>query len=214
MTKLTFFRTALLAMSLCYLLSTPLTFSPALAKEAFSPEQQQRIAEVQTYLNGISTLTASLVQRNPDQTVTSGKIAISRTGKKAYGKLRLEYQPPAKDLVIVDGEELIHYDLSSGDVNRYGIGSTPAAFLLKKRISFTDDFYVKEAKVTSSEVRLTLVNRGDEEGMSLSLVFALKPFLALQEWTVFDGQGNTTHVTLSDLKIGIDLDENKLFRAA
>lgn len=206
-----FFRSVLLAVSFCNLINTPLGVRPILAAVDLTTEQKNKIAEIQGYLNGLSTFKATLVQQNPDQTEVAGTVYMSRTGSGAYGKLRLEYQAPSKDLIIVDGRELIHHDLASKEVNRYGIDSTPAGFLLKKRINFSDDLHVKEAQFTDDAVRLTLVNRGDSEGMSLTLVFVTKPILILKEWTVFDGQGNTTAVKLSDVTIGMPLDQ-KLFQ--
>lgn len=191
------------------IISTLCVISTVLAGEKVSP---QSVQEIQDYLNGLSTFKANLVQRNQDNKIFSGKIYMSRLGKEAYGRLRLEYQPPARDLIVVDGKELIHTDLANNEVNRYGVESTPAAFLLKRRIDFKGDLRVKSAFKDGTLIRLALVNHGDDEGMCLTLVFETKPFLMLKEWSVFDGQGNTTHVVLANVEIGTTLSDD-LFKA-
>lgn len=172
----------------------------------------EKIQELQNYLNGLSTFKANLIQRAQDNKIFQGRIFMSRLGKYDYGRLRLEYDPPARDLVVVDGRELIHKDLANNEVNRYGVDSTPAAFLLKKRIDFKGDLRVKSAKKEGTLIHLALVNPGDDEGMSLTLTFETKPFIVLKEWSVFDGQGNTTDVKLSNVEIGTELND-KLFKA-
>jgi len=174
-----------------------------------SRENQAQIKKVQDYLNGIRTLRANFSQSNPNGTTASGKMYLKRLGKESFGKLRLDYAPPALIRIIANGEILRHEDGDTKEINEYSIDSTPASFLLRHKIDFFDDLEVKKIEAKGTKIYLTVSRPGDE-GVMLTLVFVTSPLLRLQEWTVIDGQANETHVVLTQVEIGIPLDE-KLF---
>jgi len=168
--------------------------------------QQEFETRAQTYLNGIKTLRSGYSQTNPDGSRVAGKFYLARSSS-GYGKMRLE---DPNQLIICNGNDLVHTDLKTKETNSYPISSTPAAFLLESTISF-DDYKVTNFSTNGDKVSLTLVRRGDEESYSLALVFKTKPFLVISEWVVVDGQGNRTFVKLTGVEIGIAIDPN-LFR--
>jgi outer membrane lipoprotein-sorting protein len=161
-------------------------------------------------LNSIQTLQARFVQDNPNGETTTGKMFLERRGTTSFGKLRLEYAPPAQIRIIADGEILRYEDRERGEVNDYSIDSTPASFLLRRQINFSKgDLTAQKLATKDGNVYLDLVRSGDESTI-LTLVFVTSPFLRLQGWIVLDGQGNKTRVALRDVEIGMPLD-NKLF---
>jgi len=174
-----------------------------------APSQQEQIRKIQTYLNGIRTLRANFSQDNPNGSKASGKMYLKRLGKESFGKLRLEYAPPTLIKIIADGEILRHEDGDAKEVNEYSIDSTPASFLLRHKIDFFNDLEVKKMETKVDKIYLAVSRPGDE-GVTLTLVFVTSPMLRLQEWTVIDGQANETHVTLTQVEIGVPLDD-KLF---
>ena len=174
-----------------------------------SQENQAQIKKVQDYLNGIRTLRANFSQSNPNGTTASGKMYLKRLGKESFGKLRLDYAPPALIRIIANGEILRHEDGDTKEINEYSIDSTPASFLLRHKIDFFDDLEVRKIEAKGTKIYLTVSRPGDE-GVMLTLVFVTSPLLRLQELTVIDGQANETHVVLTQVEIGIPLDE-KLF---
>src|SRR5437016_2028338 len=70
------------------------------------------IAKVESYLNGVKTLTAQFLQTNPDGSVATGVFYLNRPGK-----MRLAYNPPSKLLIVADGDTLYHQDLATNEVN-------------------------------------------------------------------------------------------------
>lgn len=172
------------------------------------PEASEIITQVQNYLTNLTTFTSHISQHNPDGQHVKGRIFMNRQVATTYGKLRLEYNPPEKNLVIVDGERFILQDLTTNERNNYDVSQTPAGFLLKKQIRFGDDILVKNVAATASQITITLVGVGDQNGMSLTLSFNRQPFLILKEWVVVDPQGNRTMVELSDVRIGMPLDDD------
>jgi outer membrane lipoprotein-sorting protein len=197
-------------LALASLVLIPLAAQPVIAAPAQpSQENQAQIKKIQDYLNGIRTLRANFSQSNPNGTLALGKMYLKRLGKESFGKLRLDYAPPALIRIIANGEILRHEDGDTKEISEYSIDSTPASFLLRHKIDFFDDLEVKKIETKGTKVHLTVSRPGDE-GVMLTLIFITSPLLRLQEWTVIDGQANETHVVLTQVEIGISLDE-KLF---
>ncbi len=172
------------------------------------PDQASLLNKVQNYLNGVKSLQADMVQINPNQTQQKGRIYLRRDPNQSYGKLRLEYQPPATDLIVVDGEDLQHKDLKTNEISSYSVENTPAAFLLKRNLRFGEDMQVDSVRQEGALVHIKLVNIGDSQGMSLTLDLTTEPFLKLVGWQVYDGQGNHTAVKLENVQIDIRLNDS------
>jgi outer membrane lipoprotein-sorting protein len=185
-------------------LTLNLSLPAALAEPA--PAQ---LSQLQNYLNGIKTLKANFTQTNPDRTLTNGIMFIKRLAN-SMGKLRLQYAPPSQDLIVADGEVLRHVDGQSQEVNEYSIENTPASFLLRPNIDFSDDLEVKKMETIGDKINLTLRRSGDNS-VTLTLVFVTSPMLRLQEWSLIDAQSNKTHVVLDHVQIGTPIDD-KLFK--
>ncbi|MCE3231420.1 MAG: hypothetical protein K0R76_811 [Alphaproteobacteria bacterium] len=179
----------------------------AAAGQVAPTQQEAQLQKLQNYLNGIRTLRAHFSQDNPDGTTSSGKMYLKRLGRESFGKLRLEYAPPARVKIIANGEVLRHEDRETNDVNDYSIDSTPASFLLRHKIDFSNDLEVKSMEARGQKIYLTVMRPGDN-GVTLTLIFVTAPMLRLQEWTVVDAQSNQTHVALTQVEIGIPLEES------
>lgn len=176
------------------------------ALNAHAALDQTRIKRFQDYLTGIKTLKATLVQQNSDGSQSQGVFYLSREFKNtSYGKLRIEYAPPLKDLIVVDGEYLIHTDGRSLEKNSYGVDQTPAAFLLTPKINFSKELKVKSLESQGTRTILKVVRRGDDSSGILTLKFDTEPMLKLTGWEIVDPQGNLTKVELQDVVIGIEL---------
>lgn len=168
------------------------------------------VQKVETYLNGIKSYRATIEQTSDTGESRSGHIYMLRDGKKTYGKLRLEYDAPAKDLFIVDGEQCRFYDAQAKESQDLNVDDTPASFLLAKRIDLANRLKVVDQTITGTDVRLKVVRSGDESGGFLVLKFSMDPILKLNGWSLKDPQGITHEIHLENVNIGIELD-SKLF---
>lgn len=165
------------------------------------------VQKVENYLNGIKSYRATISQLNNDGATQSGHVYMLRDGVKSYGKMRIEYDPPVKDLIVVDGQDFIFYDSHTKEKNVYDVDATPAAFLLRRHVDLRQDLKViRQRTHEDGTVHLTVVRPGEESAASLTLQFATKPMLKLNGWAVTDPQGLTTQVQLKDVNIGINLD--------
>ena len=200
-----FVKKVLLVLLVSTLYTTP---QPTMAatEQTSQTQQEARLKQIQDYLNGIHTLRANFSQDNPNGTTSSGKMYLKRLGTESFGKLRLEYAPPTLVKIIADGETLRHEDGETKEVSEYSIDSTPASFLLRHNIDFSNDLEVKKMETKGDKIYLT-VTRPEDDGVTLTLIFVTSPMLRLQEWSVVDAQANKTHVVLKQVEIGVPLDE-------
>jgi outer membrane lipoprotein-sorting protein len=160
---------------------------------------------IETYLNDIKTLQAGFEQFNPDGSTSAGDITMSRPGK-----VRFEYQPPVKMVIISDGDYVAVDDTELKSVQFFPVDSTPVWFLLREGITLSGDVTVTAFERGPKTFRVTAVQTKDPGQGSISLVFADSP-LELKSWTILDAQGRATTVALTDARLGGALPDS-LFR--
>jgi len=164
------------------------------------------VADVERYLNGITTLEARFQQIAPDGGLATGKLYLQRPGR-----LRFDYDPPSPIRLVAPGDwRLIFYDASIEQVNVIPIGQTPLGILLDREISLDDEVEVLDVQRAGEEVALTVVREGHADQGSVTLVFAEQP-MVLRRWSVTDAQGLETRILLDDVRTGGSLDP-ELFR--
>jgi outer membrane lipoprotein-sorting protein len=169
---------------------------PALPDAAHEP-----IARVEAYLNGIDTLRSSFVQINPDGAEVTGELYYARPDK-----MRLEYDPPSRILIVANRWQVIYHDRRLKQVSHLLTGSTPLGFLLEEDIKLSGDVTVTDLEEAGGELRVTLVQTEEPDQGSITLVFAEQP-MELRRWTVVDAQGLPTHVLLGGVETGVALDD-------
>ena len=134
--------------------------------------------------------------------VATGRIYLARPGR-----MRVEYDPPARYLLVASGGALVYYDGEIDQVTTLPLSSTPAWFLLRSHISLTDGVTVTDFQRTPGALRVAVIDTQDPGSGSVMLVFENQP-LALKQWTVTDAQGNVTQVVLENPTFGVDIDPN------
>jgi outer membrane lipoprotein-sorting protein len=109
--------------------------------------------------------------------------------------------------VIADGNFLIYHNPDLDETTQLPLDSTPAQFILQKKISFQKDARVDNFKEVGGKIYLSLVKADDPEAGKMTLVFRAQP-LELQEWIMSDPNGRATHVFLEDVRRDVKLDKN------
>jgi outer membrane lipoprotein-sorting protein len=160
-----------------------------------APETQK----YENYLNNLKTLSGDFTQINSKGQKATGTIQISRPGK-----MRLEYNPPSPLLIAADGKWLITYDKEADDINYVSLENTPAAFILRPHIRFSGDVAITSVVPKGDTTEISLIRREEPDAGYISLVFTNKP-VSLKEWSVVDGQGIETRVTLSNTQSNVAL---------
>jgi outer membrane lipoprotein-sorting protein len=162
------------------------------------------VTRVENYLNQITTMRSSFAQADSNGGLASGTIYIARPGR-----MRVEYNPPARNLMIASGGALVYYDPELDQLTTLPLSSTPAYFLLRSAVKLTDGLTITGFSRGPGILRIRIVENDSADAGSVELVLADKP-LSLRQWIVTDAQGIKTQVTLNDAAFGVALD-NALF---
>jgi len=164
------------------------------------------VDRVETYLNGIDTLQARFDQIANNGREASGELYIDKPGR-----MRLDYDPPSRILLVAPGDwRLIFYDGSIQQVNVIPISRTPLGVLLEEEIRLGDSIEVMATDHSGGQAAIRLSRKDAPDQGHVTLYFDEQPF-ELTSWTVVDAQGETTHILLEDVETGVDLD-SELFR--
>ncbi len=196
--------------SLLRFLFSALTFYMALSHTAHSdngwPEGDQTdIDKVEAFLNGIDTYRARFIQVDSGGGYSEGWLWLQRPRF-----LRVEYAPPNNLLLVADGNFLIFFDRDIDQVSQFQYETGPFRFLLSDVVDFTEDMVVNAIERRAGLLRLKLIEEGDPEQGSVTLVFEENP-MRLVQWEVTDATNKITRVTLYEHSFGAPF-ERKLFR--
>ena len=171
--------------------------SPAKLTQA----QQAEVARVEGYLNAIRTLRAKFLQVAENGAIAEGSLLMSRPGL-----MRIDYDPPSPHLIVADGLFLIYHEKKLNQTSHIPLSSSLAGFLIRETITLAGDVTLTRFEQDKGVIRLSLVKTDDAEAGQLTLVLSDGP-LQLRQWTVSDGQGGTTRITLANAEFGVPLDK-------
>ncbi len=158
------------------------------------------------YLNGMKTATGEFTQINDDGTISTGQIYIKRPGR-----VRFEYNPPDRTLVVSDG---VHVGIADAKSNQkpeaYPLRRTPLSIILARKV---DLGRARMVVGHTSDGKTTTVRAQDPEHPeygSIDLVFTGNP-VELRQWVINDNAGARTTVVLGELSKGRQL-RNDIFK--
>jgi outer membrane lipoprotein-sorting protein len=155
------------------------------------------ITQVEAYLNSQKGLTANFLQVAADGSTRTGKAWLERPGK-----MRFQYDPPDKQLLVAGFGLLVYNDPDLNQTTNIPLSSTPLGILLAQHVDLTSgDVTVTNIQRQPGEDDITLVRNGKAAAGSLTLVFGTDP-LELRQWVVNDAQGRQTRVSLYDIAPG------------
>jgi outer membrane lipoprotein-sorting protein len=178
--------------------------APNAAPAAVGGGDQAEVARIEQYLNSIRTMRSRFVQVGSDGTAR-GTFYLSRPGK-----LRLEYESPVTILLIANGGMLQQYDTRLGQGSYVALDSTPAGLLVADQIRLSGAVTVVAVTRSEGGIDVALVKTRDPRAGRITFSFQAQP-LQLARWSLVDGQGRMTRVTLEQVQVGIPLD-NTLFQ--
>ena len=141
------------------------------------------------YMNGLTNVQTEFSQRNGDGSISTGQLFIKRPGR-----MRFEYDPPDKTLVLSHANTVAIFDgRSNQPPETYPLKRTPLGLILAKDVDLSN----AEMVVGHEEVDgYTAVIAQDPENPDygrIELRFSSEP-VALREWVVFDASGGRTAV--------------------
>lgn len=156
--------------------------------------QQISLNAISNYLNNLQTAKGAFTQVNDDGTISTGTIFIKRPGR-----IRFEYNPPDKQLVLASGGAVVIYDPKTNEPpETYPLARTPLSIILAKNVNLSRARMVvghtSDGKSTTVKAQ---VPEHPEYG-NIELVFTANP-VELRQWVINDDGGNRTTVILGEL---------------
>lgn len=176
-----------------------LILAPALAALFALPAQAEKLSlsSISSYINGLKTAEADFRQINADGSTSQGRVMIERPGR-----MRFEYAPPDRTLVLASAGQVAIFDSKSNtSAEQYPLAKTPLNLILAPKVDLTKAAMV----VGHTEVDgLTVVTAQDPQHPelgTLEMAFSANP-VTLKQWTVTDQAGGQTTVVLGPLTTG------------
>ena len=155
------------------------------------------LKEISAYLNGLTTVEADFTQVNADGTISTGKIYIKRPGR-----VRFEYGPPDRSLVIAGGNNVAIFDSKSNQPpEQYPLKRTPLNLILAANIDLDRAKMVVGHTEDGTSTRVRAQDPEHPEYGSIELVFTANP-VELRQWVITDDLGSQTTVILGEMKKG------------
>jgi len=152
------------------------------------------LGDLSAYLNSLATVQSDFTQVNADGTVSLGKIFIKRPGR-----VRFEYAPPDKSLVLASAETVAIFDAKSNQPpEEYPLRRTPLNLILAPRIDLGRAKMVVGHKEVENTTRVVAQDPEHPEYGTIELVFTADP-IALRQWVITDDLGQQTTVILGEL---------------
>jgi outer membrane lipoprotein-sorting protein len=172
-------------------------FLALLLATAPAAAEKLSLPELSRYLNGLGTAEAEFTQINPDGTLTTGTIRISRPGK-----VRFEYAPPDRTVVMSDGQQVAIFDPKSNQPpEQYPLRRTPLHVILAPKVDLGAARMVVGHVEDGPATRVTAQDPEHPEYGRIDLVFTPGP-TELRQWVITDDAGNRTTMILGDMRKG------------
>lgn len=173
-----------------------LAFAPMILV-GLSLQAQAEILPLDTlsgYLNALTTVETDFTQINSDGSISTGKIFIERPGR-----VRFEYAPPDRSLVISEAQTVAIFDAKSNQGPEiYPLQRTPLNLILAEDIDLgLADMVIGHVEDGPSTRVLAQDPEYPEYG-SIELVFTADP-LELRQWVIIDDLGTATTVILGEM---------------
>lgn len=187
-----------------FIRSLALPFTAMALLTAFAvPAAAEKIAlkELSRYLNSLTTAEAEFTQINSDGSISTGKLYIHRPGR-----VRFEYSPPDKNLVLASSGQVAIFDSKSNEpAEQYPLSRTPLSIILDKNVDLSRARMVVGHTVDGNTTRVRAQDPEHPEYGSIELVFTSGP-TELRQWVIRDDSGAETTVILGEMKKGVKID--------
>lgn len=161
------------------------------------------LAELSDYFNSFRTAQAQFTQINPDGTLTTGRLMIQRPGR-----IRFEYDPPDRNLVLAAGGSVNVFDeRGNAGPSVYPLNRTPLSLILADRVDLTRARMVVRHFEEGPTTVVIAQDPDRPEYGQIRLVFSADP-VELRQWVVTDDMGRNTTVILGEMELGRQLASN------
>ncbi len=163
--------------------------------DPFTPAQRATLAKINQVYNAIREMSGTFTQVESDGSASMGKFFISKPGR-----VRFMYDPPSAIDIVSDGTQLAVRDKKLGTQDIYQLWQTPLRYLLKEKIDLIEDARIISILQDTNIVTVSIEEDGALTQGRLMLYFSATDY-SLQQWTITDGQGMETSVTVAKIQV-------------
>src|SRR5690606_9292724 len=162
--------------------------------------QKLPLSELSNYLNAMETAQGAFTQINDDGTISTGTIYIKRPGR-----VRFEYNPPERTLVLASAGAVAIFDPKTGQgPETYPLNKTPLSIILARHVDLGQARMVVGHVQDGNSTIVTAQDPAHPEYGNIQLKFTGNP-VQLRQWIINDDAGSSTTVVLGDLQTGSSL---------
>lgn len=156
--------------------------------------QIEIVRKVSDYFNAIESLRGAFLQTTSDNKRMKGRFFMKRPGR-----IRFEYAPPSRQLIISDGQQISIQDLDINTDDRVMVDQTPFRVLLKKDVDLLRDARILEVQEADDLIIVALQDKAKDSSGKVRLFMTLNPEPELKEWITTDAQGLDTRLEVMGL---------------
>ena len=158
------------------------------------------LRDISGFFNSFETAEGDFTQVNPDGSLSTGRLMIHRPGR-----VRFEYDPPNRDLVIASAGSVNIFDARSNQgPTVYPLRRTPLNLILGRRVDLTRERMVVDHFRDGPTTVVVAQDPERPEYGNIRLVFSADP-IELRQWVITDDMGRETTVILGDLRLDAHL---------
>lgn len=178
--------------------ATSLVLTVAAAGSAAA--EQLSLKQLSAYLNDMGTVTSEFVQISDDGSVQTGTLFIRRPGR-----MRFEYDPPQKALVLASNNAVAIFDnRAKGEPETYPLRRTPLNIILARNVNLEQAKMVTAHRYDGKHTVVTAMDPKNPDSGQIELKFSSSP-ITLDEWVIQDAYGARTTVRLGKTEFGMEL---------
>lgn len=179
---------------------------------------EEVVGRVEATCERTRDLAARFHQTATNRTLGTVQEASGRFLAKRPGKMRWEYETPEHRLFVTDGKTLWSYSQPDRQVVIQDVASAltsrlPLAFLAGNcQLDTTFDIALVEHAGTRASARTRILDlrpKHPEAGIARMLLEINTQGYRVERTTLFDAYGNTTAITLTDIRMNSGLDDEQ-----
>lgn len=155
------------------------------------------LTQISKYFNSFKTAETTFTQINSDGSKSTGRLYIKRPGR-----IRFEYDPPQKFLVMAGSGKVAVFDgKSNSNPAEYPLRRTPLSIVLARNVDLSNSKMVVAHEGDENLTTVTAQDPNKPEYGTIQLGFSSNP-VKLRQWVITNGSGEQTKVMLDDLTTG------------
>jgi outer membrane lipoprotein-sorting protein len=155
------------------------------------------LPQIAAYLNGLTNAEAAFTQVNADETLSTGRLYLQRPGR-----MRFEYDPPNRSLVLASRGSVAIFDAKSNQPpEQYPLSRTPLALILADQVDLSRPGMVLAHDQVQAATQVVAQDPENPGQGQIALLFTANP-LTLRQWVITDDLGQETTVILGDWALG------------